>query len=127
MTDWVSIATIAVSLIAPFVKKAGEKAAEKAGETIFNLIQHKFKGDDEAESTLKNFEKNPKRHETALVDILKERAETDADFGAELKKLIEAANEKDTATISQKAVGKGIAQAAGTGASATVSIDKMDD
>lgn len=128
MTNWVSIATLAVSFITPLIKKAGEKAAEKVGEAIFNLIKEKFKGDEEAESTLKNFEKNPDRHEVPLIDILKEKAEVDSEFGENLKKLVEAASEPSSiTTISQQAVGRGIAQAAGSGAKATVSMDKTDD
>ena len=126
MVDWMAIATAAVGLLAPFVKKAGEKAAEKAGEAIFKLIQDRLKGDEEAESTLKNFEKKPERHGPALADILRETAEADPEFGAALKKLIEDAEEEAAGGVTQIARGTGIAQAAGTGASASVTMTERD-
>ncbi len=127
MNNWSLIATIAVGFVTPLVKKASEKAAEKVGEAIFNLIKDKFKDDEEAESALRNFEKNPDRYEMVLADILREKAETDPKFGASLRKLIEAADEQQTTTIKQEAIGKGIAQAAGTDTSATVSMGKEND
>ena len=127
MSDWASIAVIAVGLITPLVKKASEKTAEKVGEAVFNLVKTKFEGDEEAETTLKNFENNPKRHEAALTDIIKEKAETDPDFGTALNKLVAAADKAGQVTISQQAIGRGIAQAAGTGSSATVSLGKSDE
>jgi hypothetical protein len=127
MTNWPVIAATAVGILVPFVKKGGEKVAEKVGEAIFNLIKDKLKGDEEAESTLKNFEKTPDRHGTALADILREKAEADSEFGAALKKLVEVSGEQGTRGVTQIASGTGIAQAAGTGASASVSIGEKDD
>jgi hypothetical protein len=127
VTDWLVIATAAVGILAPFVKTAGDKFAEKAGESIFNLVEGKLKDDEEAESTLKNFEKNPDRHRAALADILREKAEADPGFGAALKKLVEDTAEQTGGSVTQIARGVGIAQASGTGASASVSMGKTED
>lgn len=127
MVEWIAITTAAVNILAPFVKKAGEKAAEKAGEAIFTLIKDKVQGDTEAKSTLANFEKNPDRHATALADILREQAENDPEFGAALKKLVEESDKQAAGSVTQIASGTGIAQASGTGASASVSIDQKGD
>jgi hypothetical protein len=124
MTDWLAIATTAVGILTPFVKKTGEKVAEKAGEAIFGLVKDKLKRDEEAKNTLKNFEEKPERYGTALADILREKAKADPGFGAALRKLVEVADEQNVNTVTQIARGTGIAQAAGSGASASVSISK---
>lgn len=120
MSDWLGIATAAVGILTLFVKKAGEKVAEKAGEALFALIKAKLKGNDEAESTIKNFENNPKRHGSALVDILKEEAYADPAFGTALKQLVEEAGGHTSKKVTQIAQGTGIAQSAGDKASASV-------
>jgi len=108
--------------LVPFVKKVGEEVAEKTGEAIFNLVQDKLKGDKEAEGILENFGKKPDRYSVALADILREQAETDPEFGAALEKLLQHAEEEAADRVTQIAQGTGIAQAAGSGASATVSM-----
>ena len=124
--DWLTIGTAAVNILTPFVKKAGEKVAEKAGEAIFSLIKDKLQGDEEAESTLNNFQKNPERHGGVLADILREQAEADLTFGAALKKLVEGSEQHQPGSVTQIASGTGIAQAAGAGASASVTMSQKE-
>lgn len=120
--DWLPIASAAVGILIPFFKKAGNKAAEKAGEALFDAVQDKVEGDEEAESALENFQKKPDRYSTALADILREKAESDPEFGENLKQLVRNADGEALRTMTQVAKGKGIAQAAGNDASASVSI-----
>ena len=109
MINWIAIATTAVSIITPLVKKAGEEFAGKTGEEIFSLIKRKFKGDKEAESALSDFEKKPERYRSALADIVREKAETDSAFGQLLLKLVESVKEQHGVTLIAR--GTGIAQA----------------
>lgn len=122
MINWLAIATIAVSIITPLVKKAGEEFSGKVGEEIFSLIKRKFKGDEEAESTLSAFEKKPERYNTALVDILREKAEVDSVFGELLLKLVQ--NIDGQYNVTQIAKGTGIAQATDS-STASVSIGSI--
>lgn len=125
--NWAAIATAAVGILTSFVTKAGEKVSERAGEALFKLVRSRLENDKEAQTTLENFEKNPKRHGTALADIVREKAEDDPEgFGEALRGLLGEIADEAPDSVAQIARGKGIAQAAGTGASASVSLNESD-
>lgn len=94
------IVTSAVALLAPYLAKAGEEVAKKAGEAswekmkaLYQAIRTKFSADkdDYAQQTLKRLEDKPSEEsrQRALADILTEKAEADPEFGQELKRLVQ--------------------------------------
>ena len=112
MIDWLVIVTTAVTFMTAFVTKIGEGFAQKAGEEIFDVVKSKLKSDKEGERLLSEFKKKPARYQSALVDIIKEKAESDKSFGDKLRNLVEN-NSVNTQKISQVAQGDGNIQAAG--------------
>lgn len=123
MVDWNIVAATAVYLVTTFLTKAGEEIAKKTGEHIFVLIKEKLKGDKEARSVLNNYAKKPVRYEGALIDIVREKAETDLLFGEELRTIIQNEFGADANRILQIANGVGIAQAAGSYSSASSKVE----
>jgi hypothetical protein len=123
MIDWLAIATAAVAILTSFLTKTAEKAGEKSGEALLKLVKDKFKKgqDEKAAQTLENFQQNPERYRSAMVDVLKEKAEADPEFGETMRDIVAGAEFRaQSDTVSQTAMGTGIAQATGTGASASV-------
>jgi hypothetical protein len=98
--DPVTIAMTAVTFLAPYFAKAGESAAEKAGEAawekmkaIYTAVKGKFTGDSYAEETLKRVEEEPQSgsRQAALASVLEDKIKTDSDFGERLLSLLEEA------------------------------------
>lgn len=89
MIDWAIIISTAVNFMTASITKAGEVVAGKVGEELFKVIRKKFKGDKEAREILSNFQEKPSRYESALVDVLKEKAKADKSFRDEIKRIIE--------------------------------------
>jgi hypothetical protein len=96
------IATAAVALLAPYLAKAGEAAAGKAGEAavsgaraLLKAIRGRFDADDdqEAKQTLEQFEQQPddEERQAELARVLSEKAETDPDFREELQRRVDDA------------------------------------
>ncbi len=124
MMDWNVVAATAIHLVTIFLTKAGEEIAEKTGEHIFVLIKEKLKGDKEARNILNNFTKKPVRYKGALIDIVREKAETDLLFGERLRTIIQNEFGDNSNKILQIADGVGIAQAAGSHSSATSKVEE---
>lgn len=96
----VEIVSSAVALLAPFLAKAGESAAQEAGKLglgkvkeIYQAIVKKFSRDqdDYGQQTLKRLEEKPleESRQRALVDVLREKAEADPGFEKALAELVE--------------------------------------
>lgn len=92
-----SLATAALALLGPYLAKASEAFAKKAGEqligkiaALYQAIKDKFKGDDHAEQTLARLEQDPesKRRQAALEDVLIEKMEQDAEFAEKVRQLV---------------------------------------
>lgn len=106
--DVQAITTAAVALLSSylaqvgeaFVKKAGEKLAEKAG-ALYQAIKEKFKGDAYAEQTLVRAEEKPETEgrQIALQEVLAEKMESDPDFAEMVRRLIEEAKAADTRNV----------------------------
>jgi len=105
--DVVQIATAAAALLAPYLAKAGEAAAKKAGEAawekveaLYQAIRRKFAADkdDYAQKTLERLEAQPttETRQTALADVLAEKAQADPEFAQELARLVQGAAQDKT-------------------------------
>ncbi len=101
-------ATIVVTLLAPYLTKAGEKYAEKVGEKLadktgqlYNFLKEKFVGDEYAGLTLLRLQEAPENEgrQSALETVIKEKMETDGDFAEQLVALINEAKQADTNNI----------------------------
>lgn len=126
--DPATLATAALSLLKPVISKAGVKLVEKVREhlpdgvgKVWDAIAAAFKGNPAAETAVKDFVENPSDadNEAALRKEIKKVASADANFAAELEKLLKAAGDQTVANIlitgsGAAAVGPG-AVAAGAG------------
>jgi hypothetical protein len=131
MPDPVTIGTLVVAALAPYLAKAGEAVAEKAGEagwegmkSLTALVRRKFTSDNDGEAltTLGLLEKKPesKGYQTAVAELVDAKAATDAGFADELKRLVEAAGQHQT-------VGKFVTNVSGNAqVGKVISIDKAD-
>lgn len=121
--DLVTLATGAVSLLVPYLAKAGRSIAEKVGkdvwdivsskvETLYDAIKNKFKGNDYASQSLKRLEEKPEDEDrqAAMKSVLKEVLAEDSQFQKTLSQLLAEAKQMG---------GDSIIQVYGSGAAAT--------
>lgn len=101
-------ATLAVSLLSPFLVKAGEKFAEKVGEKladktgqIYDFLKESFAGDEYAGLTLLRLSEAPENEgrKTALENVIREKMEADDEFAKRLVGLINEAKQADTKNV----------------------------
>lgn len=101
-------ASLAVSLVSPFLVKAGEKFAEKVGEKladkteqIYGLLKEQFAGDEYAGLTLLRLEQAPENEgrKSALENVINEKMEEDSLFAKQLVKLLDEAKQADTNNV----------------------------
>jgi|SRR5687768_219091 len=93
--DPISLAATVIGIVSPYVAKGaqelishvGQEAYEKTKQLV-TYLKDKWTGNDEASSTLKNFEQKPERHEKALQDILEEQLSNDPQLAAEVEKQV---------------------------------------
>ena len=122
--DPITLAAAATTLLAPYLAKAGEKAAEKIGEKlpeavgkVWNAIAAKFKGRPAGEEALKDLAAKPGDDDN-LVSFRKELKKMLADdpaFVAELVQLVRAAGGDSILNTGSGAVATHGGVAAGAG------------
>ena len=109
--DPFTIATAVVGLLVPYLSKAAESLADKAGgaawdklEALFAVVKKKSTGDAYAEEALNRLEGEPqsKSRQAALAGVLAEQMEKDSSFAENLQKLISEARDSGAETIIQK-------------------------
>ena len=126
--DWMLIATAVIGLVGPYAIKAGEAAAKKLGEDVYNQLKKRFIDDDDksAENALQNYAAEPALYEGVLQKTLTRKAEADPDgFGSFLTTLAEKGG--DIGGIGgQTATGSYIAQA-DRGSTASVTTNKNNE
>jgi hypothetical protein len=94
------LALSAVTLLVPYLAKAGESIANEAGgaavaatKALYVAIRSRFHSDDDpyAQQTLERLEEKPDAagRQSALASVLAEHAEEDSAFADELKRLVE--------------------------------------
>jgi hypothetical protein len=92
--------SVAVALIAPYLKKFGEGAASKAGEAAVNgtkalleMIRRQFgkKGDENGRQALKQLEETPEdsTHQATLQGVLAEHMKNDPEFAGDLNRRVQ--------------------------------------
>ena len=95
--DPTTVATTAVTMLAPYVVKAGEKAAEKIGETlpvgvgkVWKAITGKFKGKPAAEEAITDLVATPgdQLTQSMFAGHLRKALEADPTFLTELAQLL---------------------------------------
>lgn len=110
MVDPITAAAV-VSFLSPFLLKAGEKIAEKAGEAftvkiseIYSSVKEGLSGDHYGELTLLRLEQAPadEGRKTALQSVLQEKMSADEKFAGVLKKLVEEAEQLDSRSATAK-------------------------
>jgi hypothetical protein len=97
--DPAAIATMAVTMLAPYLAEAGKVAANEIGqdaagqvERLIDAIRRKFGTDQDgyAAETLARLEQQPaaEPRKRALTDVLTEKADADSAFKSELERLV---------------------------------------
>ena len=98
--DPIPLATAVTALLAPYLIKVGEKAAEKIGAALpdqigqlWTAVSEKLKGKPAAQEAVKDLTATPTDEDTqaAFRKELKKLLAEDADFVAELSQLLQAA------------------------------------
>jgi type VI protein secretion system component VasK len=101
--DPVLLATTTLTVLAPFLTKMGEKAAEEIGQglpsavgKLWNRIGKKFKGNPAAEAAVKDAAANPQDEDNlaALRKEIKKALAADAEFAREIEELLKQAQEE---------------------------------
>ncbi|MBN1992949.1 MAG: hypothetical protein JW953_09600 [Anaerolineae bacterium] len=118
-----ALASAALVILTPYLTKAGEKVAEKIGESVFNLVKSKFSGDKDAEDALRLYQKNPAVFEGALTQLIEAKLKEDPDFEAQLREMVAQADADTGGSVSQVAIGSNIAQAT-HGGTASVNVNQ---
>jgi len=128
-------ASAAVALLAPYLAKAGEAAASKAGEAavagakaLLEMIRRRFggEGDQYARQTLERLEDKPedRGRQAALEGVLAEKAEQDGSFRTELERLVQQTTfDRPVAEFLTEVYGGEVGKIVNIGAAGTVHID----
>jgi predicted lipid-binding transport protein (Tim44 family) len=98
----IDIAGSVVALLAPYLVKAGESAAQEMGKTgfgkvkaIYQAIAQKFSRDDHGQQALKRLEEKPldEKRQRDLIDLLAKNVTEDPEFAKKLAVLVENVTE----------------------------------
>jgi formylglycine-generating enzyme required for sulfatase activity len=112
--DLVAIASTATALLTPYLKKAGEKAAEEVGKKLpekvgkmWNAIMARLSGKPAAEEAVKDLVANPedKDNQASFRKELRKLIESDAFFASILAELLKSAQHEAGDTIIVKGFG----------------------
>jgi hypothetical protein len=94
--DPATIATAAITILAPYVKEVGSELVKSVGELgvekakgLLGWLKDRLAGDPAASKDLSRFEKDPEKFEAGLQSTIEEKTQADPDFAAELKKRID--------------------------------------
>jgi hypothetical protein len=100
--DVAMIAQTAITILAPYLAKAGEEVAKKSreaagkkAEAIYQAIKTRFQKekDDYPLQTLERFEENPEKRKATIQEVLEEILDKDPDFAQLLFTLLKKADE----------------------------------
>jgi len=106
-----ALATTIVNLIAPYLAKAGEVMASKAGETawkkakdLYAAIKDRLTDDSYAAQTLKRLEENPasESRRAILTAVLEEKIRDDLVFAKALEELLADAKQASADSVMQQ-------------------------
>jgi len=115
--DAATIATAVVAFLSPYLVEGGKAVAKKAGEALFATLEPRFKNKPAAQEALSDMKNNPQNSDfqAALRVQLGKALAADAEFLAEMARLLEEAQAEGPAAGYQAEVrGSGaIAQGAG--------------
>lgn len=102
------IATTAIGFLSSYLTKAGETAATKVGEDIYQSLKARFGKKPVAQNTLADLEQDPTdpdRQAAVRVQLKKLLAE-DASFATQLQQLLKQAGQTEAgATVIQQVAG----------------------
>jgi hypothetical protein len=94
--DPATLATAALTILTPLAKDVGKELVKTVDEVatgkakdLFAWLKKRFADDPVAAKDLSRFEAEPERFEPSLESTIKEKAEQDPEFAAELKKRID--------------------------------------
>jgi hypothetical protein len=102
------IAATAIGFLSPYLAKAGEAAAKKVGEDIYQALKERFNSEPAAQEALAELEEAPDDadHQAALHVQLKKLLAEDEAFASDLQRLLQEAGETEAgATIIQQTAG----------------------
>jgi hypothetical protein len=103
-----TLAATALAVVTPYIVKAGEEFAKKAGAAlsekvgaVYEAIKRKFTGDPLAEQTLARVAEKPDSEgaKSMFKELLNEKLSADPDFASTLSRLLEEAKAADTRNV----------------------------
>lgn len=106
--DVSTIAATTIAILSPYLAKASEEIAKKAGDAawkkaleIHQAVKARFgkEKNDFATQALSEFEKEPETRKGTMQDALTEILQKDPDFAASLSTLLEEAKEAGTGVV----------------------------
>lgn len=93
--DPITVTISIITLISPFVKKAYDEFAGKAGKVVldkakllYEKLRIKYRDDDEIDNSFDLFEKDPDINSQKLKEVLIDKFKTDSRFCNELSEII---------------------------------------
>lgn len=102
-----ALTTTAIGVLTPYLAKAGEAAAKKGGEEVYNLLKSRFSQDPAAQRDLEDLAQEPANldNQAALRKQIKKQLQADPDFAAQLEKILDRTGpaKGGTVTINQQA------------------------
>lgn len=116
--DPVTISTAVVAFLSPYLVEGGKAAAKKAGEALWSALRKRFEGKPAAKEAMDDMQKAPQDQDAqAVLRVqLKKALAEDADFLAQIAKLLEEAQAEAQAAGVQVTVRGSGAAAVGPGA-----------
>ena len=102
------IASAAVALLSPYLAKAGEELAKKAGTAawdqvtkIHQAVKARFKTEEDTfpAQTLERFEKEPEKYSGGMEDVLKGVLKKDPEFSQSLADLLNKADRAGAGSV----------------------------
>ncbi len=99
------LAATTISILAPYLAKAGEAVVQKAGEASWEKATELYQTlktrlskdkDDFYQQALERFEKEPEKWKSAMENVLKTIMTSDEAFAKSLSTLLEEANDAGT-------------------------------
>lgn len=106
--DSATIASAAISILTPYLAKAGEEVAKKSANAawekaseIYKAVKERFtqEKDKRSQEMLKRYEKEPEKRKRTMQEILAGMLEKDPGFSKKLLKLVRDAEKSGAGTV----------------------------
>ena len=100
------IAATTIGIVSSYLAKAGESAAKKVGEDIYQVVKDRFHKKPGAQEVLADLEKNPTNTDLQAASRvqLAKMINEDKTFGAQLQNLLHETSKTETGSVAIKQI-----------------------